>query len=136
LSINEELDHLRLYLAIEKVRFGHRLVVDFHVDSSSDQCQVPPMIIQPLLENAIKYGLYDITDDVHIEINVSKVENILKIEIKNPFDSETQTTHKRSGFGLRSIERRLFSIYGRTDLLQTHTSSQTFTATLLIPQVS
>lgn len=134
LGLQEELEHLQLYLDIEKVRFGHRLIVNIHIDENSSGSQLPAMIIQPLLENAIKYGLYDTLSQVHIEINVQKKDNLLQIQIKNPFDPENINIQKSSGFGLRSIERRLFLIYGRTDLLQTHTEKETFTATITIPQ--
>jgi len=136
LNIREELEHLQLYLDIEKVRFGHRLNVILQVDKSSESSYLPAMIIQPLLENAIKYGLYDTTGKVDIRIDVQKKENLLQIQIKNPFDSEVQNIQKSSGFGLRSVERRLFLIYGRTDLLQTKTEKHIFTAIISIPQVS
>jgi two-component system LytT family sensor kinase len=134
LALNEELEHLQLYLDIEKVRFGHRLNVGIHIDEASKESQLPAMIVQPLLENAIKYGLYDTIAEVNIEINVHRKDNMLQIKIKNPFDPENINIQKSSGFGLRSIERRLFLIYGRTDLLQTHAEKDTFTATISIPQ--
>src|SRR5690606_129296 len=61
LDISDELEHLQLYLDIEKVRFGHRLNVKLEVTDNTAGAQLPAMIIQPLLENAIKYGLYDTT---------------------------------------------------------------------------
>lgn len=134
LGLNEELEHLQLYLDIEKVRFGHRLNVDIHIDEASKDSQLPAMIVQPLLENAIKYGLYDTLAQVNIKINVQRKDNMLQIQIKNPFDPENINIQKSSGFGLRSIERRLFLIYGRTDLLQTRAEKDTFTATISIPQ--
>jgi len=134
LGLNEEIEHLQLYLDIEKVRFGHRLNVDIHIDETSTGALLPAMIVQPLLENAIKYGLYDTIAQVNIEINVQRKDNILQIQIKNPFDPENINIQKSSGFGLRSIERRLFLIYGRTDLLQTRAEKDTFTATISIPQ--
>jgi len=134
LGLNEELEHLQLYLDIEKVRFGHRLDVSIHTDENSTDSLLPAMIVQPLLENAIKYGLYDTVARVNIEINVQRKDNMLQIQIKNPFDPENINIQKSSGFGLRSIERRLFLIYGRTDLLQTRAGKDTFIATISIPQ--
>lgn len=136
LNISEELEHLQLYLDIEKVRFGHRLKVELCKDETIDGAQLPAMIIQPLLENAIKYGLYNTTEQVNIHIDVRKPDNLLQIMITNPFDSDSLTSQKSSGFGLRSIERRLFLIYGRTDLLQTKTNKNIFTASISIPQQS
>lgn len=133
LDIEAELEHLQLYIDIEKVRFGHRLNITIHREDAQGS-QLPAMIIQPLLENAIKYGLYNTTGQVDIHISVSMKDTLLTIEITNPFDPESQTKQKSSGFGLRSIERRLFLIYGRTDLLHTNAGKHIFTATIAIPQ--
>lgn len=133
LDIEAELEHLQLYIDIEKVRFGHRLNITIRQDEVKSG-QVPAMIIQPLLENAIKYGLYNTTDQVDIHIEMSKSNNLLNIKVTNPFDADSQTKQKSSGFGLRSIERRLFLIYGRTDLLHTNAGKHIFTATISIPQ--
>lgn len=133
LDIEAELEHLQLYIDIEKVRFGHRLNISIH-RKDSEGSQLPAMIIQPLLENAIKYGLYNTTGQVDIDISVSKKDNLLHIAVTNPFDKDSQGKQKSSGFGLRSIERRLFLTYGRTDLLQTNAGKHIFTATISIPQ--
>lgn len=133
LDIDDELEHLQLYIDIEKVRFGHRLNITINKEDV-ENAQVPAMIIQPLLENAIKYGLYNITGQVDIQINIHKQDNLLNIRVKNPFDPDSQSKQKSSGFGLRSIERRLFLIYGRTDLLHTNAGKHIFTATISIPQ--
>jgi two-component system LytT family sensor kinase len=60
-TLNEELQHLNLYLDIEKVRFGHRLKTEISSDEKCGECILPAMILQPLVENAIKFGLYDTT---------------------------------------------------------------------------
>lgn len=133
LDLDAELEHLQLYIDIEKVRFGHRLNIKIHQEDARGY-QLPAMIIQPLLENAIKYGLYNTTGQVDINIDIFKQDSLLKIKVTNPFDLDSQTKQKSSGFGLRSIERRLFLIYGRTDLLHTNAGKHIFTATISIPQ--
>lgn len=134
LNINEEIEHLQLYLDIEKVRFGHRLNLELTIEEYCHDCVVPAMIIQPLLENAIKYGVYHTTGQVDILIEINKVADFLDIRISNPFDPDHRVPQKSSGFGLRSIERRLFLIYGRTDLLKIEQKENTFIANILIPQ--
>ena len=136
IPLKEELDHLALYLDIEKVRFGHRL----HVDITQEHEQVlqdklPAMILQPLLENSIKHGLYDTTETVQIEIHASREVYMLKIRIINPFDPHSTVKKKSTGFGLRSVQRRLFLIYGRQDLLHTQSKGRTFTTEISIPQL-
>lgn len=137
IALKEELDHLRLYLDIEKVRFGHRLETLISSDEESEQCLLPAMIIQPLVENAIKFGLYDTTGPVHIEIaaNYDREENVLEIQIENPYDAQRKAPKKGTGFGLRGVQRRLFLLFGRTDLLETNSTKTIFTSRIKIPQL-
>ncbi|MFC6102586.1 sensor histidine kinase [Olivibacter domesticus] len=134
ISLKDEIEHLKLYLEIEKVRFGHRLDTDINYDIECDTCLLPAMILQPLVENAIKYGLYDTTGKVKISIHAKKEEQHLSIAIQNPFDKESNKPHKGTGFGLRGVQRRLFLLFGRTDLLQTHHTAHIFTSNIKIPQ--
>lgn len=134
IPLQEEMEHLQLYLEIEKVRFGHRLDIHIDVPEEALKASLPAMIVQPLLENAIKYGLYDTTEDVTIAIQVTSTPSSLDIQITNPYDSENNSPKKSSGFGLRSVQRRLFLLYGRADLLQTKNENDTFIAQLKIPQ--
>lgn len=135
LSLQEELKHLQLYLEIEKVRFGHRLNTDINVDELTLNLLIPPLLLQPLVENAIKFGLYDTIGDVTIQIT-SKVENKnLLVTISNPFDAETAQPNRGIGFGLKSVQRRLQLLFFRNDLLKTSSNNNTFTTTVIIPQV-
>src|SRR5690606_12610382 len=61
-SLADELDHVQLYLEIEKVRFGYRLHTEIVADDASGNCRIPHMLLQPVVENAIKFGLYDTTE--------------------------------------------------------------------------
>lgn len=134
ISIEEELKQLELYLSIEKVRFGHRLNTNIEIPANIE-AQVPAMILQPLVENAIKFGLYDTIGDVDINIKVEKIKNLLRIEVSNPFDSETRNANdKGTGFGLNSIQRRLYLLYARNDLLQIKEEKNLFITTINIPQ--
>ncbi|EFK57820.1 sensor histidine kinase [Sphingobacterium spiritivorum] len=134
ISLKDELSHLQLYLDIEKVRFGHRLNTEVHFPEELSETKLPTMIIQPLLENAIKFGLYNITGDVLIKVEVSYADNLLWIRITNPIENDQYENTKGTGFGLSSVQRRLFLIFGRTDLLFTETKDKSFISTLKIPQ--
>ncbi len=133
ITLKEEMAQLILYLDIEKVRFGHRLQT--HIDCSEEmmQLKMPALLLQPAVENAIKFGLYDTLDDVTIEIKAAKQNDDLLITISNPFDAETAQPAQGTGFGLQSIKRRLYLLYARQDLLQTHQHENVFTTTILIP---
>jgi two-component system LytT family sensor kinase len=133
-TLEEEIQHLALYLEIEKMRFGHRLATCIDLEPACGQQKLPPMLLQPIVENAIKFGLYDTTDAVSITIAAQQVDNNLIIGVSNPFDP--QTTRKGTGFGLNGIQRRLYLLFARQDLLHTHADQQNiFTTTLTIPQL-
>jgi sensor histidine kinase YesM len=133
ISLEEEMTYLKMYLDIEQVRFGHRLEVVFEVKDEAKSLSLPQLLIQPLLENAIKHGLYGIIEDVKIILSASKEQNYLSIKIENPFDPEV-VAPKGTGFGLSSINRRLFLLFGRKDLLSSKAELSTFKITLKIPQ--
>jgi LytS/YehU family sensor histidine kinase len=95
---------------------------------------LPPMLLQPVMENAIKFGLYDTTDAVTIYMSVFKENGYLKVVVKNPFDLETSSPRQGTGFGLSSIKRRLYLLFARNDLLETEVADHIFTTTIKIPQ--
>ncbi len=133
ISLQEEINYLQLYLDIEKVRFGHRLDTLVTVSEEAAKLHLPALILQPIVENAIKFGLYDTTEAVTISIHAEAIPNALRIEVSNPFDSETSNLGKGTGFGLSSIQRRLYLIYGRNDLLKTTATENIFICSIEIP---
>jgi two-component system, LytTR family, sensor kinase len=133
-SLAEELDHLQLYLDIEMVRFGHRLSTEISSDESCKKMLIPPMILQPIVENAIKFGLYDTTGIVEILIKAECIGNELHVSVQNPYDPETTRPKHGTGFGLSGVKRRLHLLFGRIDLLETRSDSYIFTSTVKIPQ--
>ncbi|MBS1559361.1 MAG: histidine kinase [Bacteroidetes bacterium] len=135
IPLSEELHHLHLYLEIEKVRFGHRLLTTLEADEPAQQGKLPSLLLQPILENAIKFGLYDTTGPVEIRIRARLENETLYIEVKNPFDGEMASApRKGTGFGLRSVKRRLALLYNRNDLLTTAQEENWFSTSIKIPQ--
>ena len=133
ISIKDELEQLNLYLEIEKVRFGYRLQTKIVCSQELLTMQIPAFILQPLVENAIKFGLYDTIDDVLIEVNFQKNDQLLRIQIQNPFDETTFESLQGTGFGLSSIKKQLYLLYGRTNLLKTERLNNIFISTIYIP---
>jgi len=132
--LKEEIDLLKLYLDIEKVRFGHRLNINFDINEQALNLKMPPLLLQPIVENAIKFGLYNVLNNVEIKIKTSLKDHLLEIVVSNPFDSESVSSKKGEGFGLPNIRRRLQLIYHRSDLLRTEKTDNLFTTVVLIPQ--
>jgi two-component system, LytTR family, sensor kinase len=133
-TLEEELRLLQLYLDIEKVRFGHRLDTLIEKDKSCLSAKIPQLLLQPIVENAIKFGIYDTTEKVLIKLTAKKEDHLLSISVQNPFDPSTSSSQKGTGFGLTSISRRLYLLYGRNDLLETKAESNIFITTVKIPQ--
>jgi sensor histidine kinase YesM len=133
INVAEELEFLRLFIGIEKLRFGHRLSVDFISNAATDKLFLPQLMVQPLLENAVKHGLYGVLGEVLINVSLEKEDQYLKICISNPFDPKAgQITGE--GFGLKAVKRRLFLLFGRHDLLQVKEVKNLFIVELKIPQ--
>ena len=133
-SFEEELQYLQLYLDIEKVRFGYRLQTNIETEEAAMQMHLPSMLLQPLVENAIKFGLYDTIGKVTIFISAKNVNGLLQVSVQNPFDESTSAPVKGTGFGLSSIRRRLFLLFSRHDLLQIKKEAQQFITIISIPQ--
>ena len=133
-TLQEELQYLQLYLDIEKVRFGNRLSTIIECDETIKQLKLPTLLLQPIMENAIKFGLYDTIEETVISLSATREENILVIKVINPFDPETSSPKQGIGFGLQSIQRRLYLLFARNDLVTTETKENIFTTTVKIPQ--
>ena len=133
ITLAQEADYLRLYLSIERVRFGHRLEVQMNLDEQIQMWLIPPLLLQPLLENAIKFGLYGTTNKVVIHFHTQREGDSLLIEISNPFDEDMQPA-EGSGFGLSGLKRRLYLLYSRNDLLTTRIEESKFIVRLILPE--
>ncbi|WP_256009160.1 sensor histidine kinase [Desertivirga xinjiangensis] len=134
-SLADELAHLQLYLDIERVRFGHRLATEVSKEDGCDVMKLPAMLLQPIVENAIKFGLYDTTGQVVITVSAKCIKGYLVLEIRNPYDASTIRPHSGTGFGLAGIRRRLYLLFARTDLIETNGESGIFTTSVKIPQL-
>ncbi|MFN0276701.1 MAG: sensor histidine kinase [Chitinophagales bacterium] len=133
-TLADEFKNLQLYLDIEKVRFGYRLKTEIKFDETISNMKIPSLLLQPVVENAIKFGLYDTLDEVLILISATNTDNLVTIKIQNPFDTSAGTQQKGTGFGLQSIKRRLYLLFARNDLVTTSINENIFTTTIQIPQ--
>ncbi len=133
--LQEELEQLELYLSIEKVRFGNRLQTVVQTEEASLKMKLPALLLQPLVENAIKFGLYGTVGETVIELHASAVNGELVIAIINPFDDDSIPAEKGTGFGLNSVKRRLYLLFGRHDLAETEIQGNQFIVSITIPQV-
>jgi hypothetical protein len=134
-NLEEEIQYLQLYLDIEKVRFGNRLATMIGIDEATRSMKLPALLLQPIVENAIKFGLYDTTGETVIRLETKKNDTDLVIRVSNPFDPQTSSPKQGTGFGLKSVQRRLYLLFARHDLLTTEAKGNIFITTVVIPPV-
>lgn len=133
-SVEEEMAYIQLYLDIEKVRFSHRLSIEVNVAENTLNLCLPGTLLQPIVENAIKFGLYNTTSAITIRVDIFVKDHILNLQVQNPFDPEMKAAGG-TGFGLTAIKRRLYLLFANPDLLQTKIESNNlYITTLKIPQ--
>ncbi len=136
-ALEEELKVLRQYLEIEQERFGERLIVEMDVAPEANQLPIPPFLLQPVLENAIKYGLYGSVGDVRIRLEVlvqPLPTRMAIISVLNPYPVDELTTRPDgTRSGLRILARRLGLVYGRSDLLVAGRQGEQFVTTIRVP---
>jgi two-component system LytT family sensor kinase len=132
IPFSEELEYLKLYLEIEKVRFGYRLKTEIDVSDDSLTWKIPTLLLQPLMENAIKFGLYGTTGEVVIGLRAKIADKHLVVAIMNPFDPDMQMP-PGTGFGLESVKRRLYLLFGRNDLVEINKTQNSFVVIFRIP---
>jgi hypothetical protein len=111
IRFEEELRLARQYLAVEQVRFGNRMNVEETVDPSSFSCLLPPLLLQPLVENAIKHGVATMTNTAQIRLDAGIRDGWLSIGVSNDYDSEAKPK-PGNGVGLSNVRERLNAAYG------------------------
>jgi two-component system LytT family sensor kinase len=111
ISFDDEMTLVKDYLALEKIRFEERLNYSFHLDESSSQYKIPPMLLQTLVENAIKHGISKLTEGGIVDITTKQIENKkLQIEIINTGDYNPDA-NPQSGYGLENTRNRLAFVF-------------------------
>jgi sensor histidine kinase YesM len=131
-SLSEELDNMRRYLEIEKIRFGEKLSYTLHCHGECLNRAIPVMLLQPVYENAIKHGVYESTEVVNVETRCFLQDDHTEITIVNDFDPEA-IPRKGAGLGLKNIRERLRLTYHRDDLVRFWTEGSQFFVQLRVP---
>jgi LytS/YehU family sensor histidine kinase len=132
--LSSELEAAADYLAIEQARYEERLNVTLHVDPATQTASVPPMLVQTLVENAIKHGIAPLKDGGHVALRATAEDGFLIIEVENP-----GRIGERNGdlpaLGLHNIRERLRLLYGgRASLDLVHRGPDRVAATVRIPR--
>jgi len=131
-TIEDELNNIELYLDIEKIRFGDRLIFEKQIEKRCNRILVPNMILQPLFENAVKHGVYESSEPVFIRLECQMKKDFCTLVVINNFDQEIPA-RKGRGVGLKNVSKRLQLKYNRSDLLYTSKTENKFIVRISIP---
>ncbi|MFQ5823069.1 MAG: sensor histidine kinase [bacterium] len=137
-TLKQELDFIHNYLDIEKVRFGNKLYIHQEIDSKALETEVPSMILQPLVENAIKHGISKIAKGGELNIQAHQNGNLLNLEVSDTGKGITEQNLSKifeKGLGLKNTNERLKRIYGDAYGLEVkNMQPQGFSVIIKIPQ--
>lgn len=131
ITLGEELELARSYLAVEQVRFGPRMRLDQVVDPAASACLVPSLILQPLVENAIGRGIATLVDGGAVRVRVTRQGERLEVVVENPF--EAASVARGEGLGLANVRSRLAAVYGAAASLEIESAPPLFRVRLTVP---
>jgi len=132
IPLNDELALISEFLTIEQVRFGARLKVEQDIKEECQKVMVPPLILQPLVENAVRHGIAHLVDGGTIRIHCERRGDRLVIQIENPIDLD-RPRRKGSGLGLKNVRSRLDALYGNESRLDVEETNDYFQIKLSFP---
>lgn len=132
--LRHELDLCRRYLAIEQLRFGHRLKVEWHLGDDLEALHVPLLTVQPLVENAVAHGLDDTARGRHLRIDVLQAGGALHVSVANAMPRAPQPRTAGHGIGLAAVRARVEAVTQGQGRLEAGERDGEFVARLLIPR--
>lgn len=129
----DELKTIQDYLDLEKIRFEERLQYKIQSTPNADRVEIPPMMVQTLVENGIKHGISKLTQGGNVEVNADADSNYLLIEIRNSGKFDEEALKNSHGFGVSNTKHRLSLLYGEKASLTLSNENNTVLAKLKIP---
>jgi two-component system sensor histidine kinase AlgZ len=130
--ISEELALLHHYLAIEKVRFGARLQMEEDLQELSSSIDLPPLLLQPLVENAITHGIANLPDGGTVRLSGHSHNGRVLLAIQNTFDPDSSPMRK-NGLGLKNVRNRLEARFGKDASMRVSSENGNFRVELSFP---
>ncbi|MCE1197348.1 MAG: histidine kinase [Marinilabiliales bacterium] len=131
-TLEEEISHVRLYLQIEKIRFGNKMAFSFETDPECLACKIPTLLLQPLFENAVKYGVYEASETVEIRLRSFRQDDHVLLTVSNTYDPEAVPA-KGEGIGLKNVKERLRLVYNSNNLMEIHDKEGRFEVRIFLP---
>jgi len=133
-TLGAELGLIDRYLAIEQLRLGERLKVERDLDDLPAELEMPALLLQPLVENAVYHGIQPRREGGTLRIAGHRVGGAIEVEIANPLPDTAATP--RSGHGLDNVRRRIAYHFGERGGLETHSDDGVFHVRVRLPCAS
>ncbi|MEO8039189.1 MAG: histidine kinase [Betaproteobacteria bacterium] len=130
----DEVRLCRQYLDLEQLRLGDRLSVDWHVDNMPHDAMVPPLVLQPLLENAVYHGIEPSPDPGLVSINIYQVRGEVHVVLRNPYRKDGQH-HAGNKMALGNIRERLALHFDAEASLESRVEDQAYQVHIRVPYV-
>jgi len=112
ITLREEMELVDTYLKLEKIRFEERVKYHYSIEDATNSCMIPPLMIQTLVENAIKHGLSKSIDGGEVFITSKKYKENLLLEIKNTGVLKAKKDDESEGIGIKNTQKRLAILFG------------------------
>jgi len=132
ISFRDELALAKAYLDVEQVRFGARLRIELDTDGHCEGCVVPPLFLQPLVENAVKHGIAGLVEGGVIRLEAQCRDGWLHVKVANEFDPDAPAP-RRHGLGLQNVRGRLRALYENKARIDTTVSNNEFLVQVDLP---
>ncbi|NVJ65069.1 MAG: histidine kinase, partial [Gammaproteobacteria bacterium] len=124
------------YLQLEQHRLGDKLSFEWQTNTINPQIPFPPLLLQPIIENAVYHGVQNRADGGHILIKGMSTKNHIQLEVTNPLPSASASIHKGNSLALKNIRQRLEVLYQGKAQLNYHQSNDTFYCIVKIPKTT
>jgi signal transduction histidine kinase len=111
ITVARELKLVQRFLDVERIRFGDRLDVEIAAEPTAEQCLVPPLLLQPIIENAVTHGIAHLLERGTVRVTATRTPNRLAIAVENPCDPD-RPRRTGTGVGLSNVRARLRALYG------------------------
>jgi two-component system sensor histidine kinase AlgZ len=134
ITLAEELDIVRRYLAMEQLRLGGRLQVLWDIPPALDDVELPALVVQPLAENAIYHGIEPLAEGGSVRISARREVDTVHIHVSNPRPGGTRPAHARGNrVAMDNIRQRLSLAYGQAAALKVEETAAEYCVTLILP---
>jgi two-component system sensor histidine kinase AlgZ len=135
IPLSEEVSLAETFLAIEKVRFGDRLRTSFDIADDVKDVSVPPLMLQPLVENAVHHGVAHMLEGGEVCVQARRREGFLELVVANPCDPDRPPS-RSTGVGLVNVRSRVETLCGHRASVDVNASETAFRVSILLPAVS